>query len=250
MTFRVDDQLIGYPSIENVVPVPANPPQGLPLSAGAIVPAEDPVWGPGEFIFARAGGAIPLANLCVLTPVWDVTNKVFTYNMTTAPNTANLARALYVYVGNTALIAGQYAWFMMTGRYPVSSTASVAADTTTGIVAAGQIGAVAAGKQLLNARVIIPATQTVVAAAVSGFSGDTRIFLSNTQGFFPGAYVSGTGVGAASIVSAVDPLGRFIDVTVANSAQVTGNVTATYNNATIFYNVLEMNRVFAQGQIT
>lgn len=250
MTFKVDDQYVGYPPIEYVVPVPANPPFGLPISAGAIIPAEDPVWGPGEFIFARAGGAIPLAALCVLTPVWDATNKVFTYNMTACPNTANLGRALYVYVGNTALTTGQYAWFMMTGRYPVSGTATVAADTTAGITAAGQIGANSAGKQLLNARVITPATQTVVAASVSGISGDTRIYLVNNQGFFPGAYVSGTGVGAAAIVSAVDPLGRWIDVTVANSAAVTGNVTATYNNATIFYNVLEMNRMFAQGAIT
>jgi hypothetical protein len=249
MAFKSDDAVSGYPVFEDVVPVPT-PSVPLTWSPGFMLPAEDPVWGPAELIFARAGGAIPLANLCVLTPVWDATNKVFTYNMTACPNTANLGRAVYVYIGRTALTTGQYGWFMMTGRYPVSSNASVAADTTAGIVAAGQIGAVSAGKQLLNARVMTPATQTVVAAAVSGIASDTRIFLANTAGFFPGAYVSGTGVGAAAIVSAVDPLGRYIDVTVANSAAVTGNVTATYNNATIFYNVLEMNRVFAQGQIT
>jgi hypothetical protein len=55
--------------------------------------------------------------------------------------------------------------------------------------------------------------------------------------------VSGTGVGAAAIVSKVDPIGKFILVTVVNSAAVTGNVTQTANNATIFYNVLEMNRM-------
>lgn len=250
MTFRFDDQYAGYPPIENVVAAPSGFPLGLNISPGSLYPAEDPVWGPGEFVFARAGGAIPLANVCVLTPVWDATNKVYTYNMTTVPNTANLGRPLYVYVGNTALTTGQYAWFMATGRYPTSSNASVAADTTAGIVAAGQIGAVSAGKQVLNARVMTAATQTVVATAISGASGDTRIFISSTAGFFPGVYVSGTGVGAAAICKFVDPLGRYIDVTVANSAAVSGNVTATYNNATIFYNVLEMNRVFAQGQIT
>jgi hypothetical protein len=250
MAFRFDSRYIGYPSVENVVPVPASPPFGLSISAGFIATAEDPVWGPGEFVFARAGASIRLAGLCVLTTVWDATNKVFTYNMTECPNTANLGRALYVYMGNTAITVGQYGWFMMTGRFPVNGTASVAADTAIGIVAAGQVGANSAGKQLLNARSVTPATNTVVAASVSGISGSNQIFLANTQGFFPGVYVSGTGVGAAAICSFVDPLGRYILVTVVNSAAVTGNVTATYNNATIFYNVVEMNRVMAQGPIT
>lgn len=249
MAFKTDDGAIGTPVFENVVPTPASL-AALTWSPGFLLPAEDPVWGPAELIFARANGAIRLAGLCVLTPVWDATNKVYTFNMTECPNTTILGRPVYVYIGNTALTAGQYAWFMATGRYPVNGTATVAADTSAGIVAAGQIGALAAGKQLVNARVMTPATQTVVAAAVSGAIADTRIFLASTAGFFPGVYVSGTGVGAAAICNFVDPLGRFIGVTVANSAAVTGNVTATYNNATIFYNVLEMNRVFAQGAIT
>jgi hypothetical protein len=250
MTFKFDDGIAGYPPIENVVPVPASPPFGLPIPAGSLYTAEDPVWGPGEFVFARAGGTIPLANLTVLTTVWDSTNKVFTYNMVVAPNTANLGRPCYIYVGNTQITVGQYGWFMATGRYPVSSTATLAADAAVGVVAAGQIGAFAAGKEVNNARVVTPATTTVVAAAVSGLSGSNQIFLSNTQGFFPGVYLSGTGVGASAICSFVDPLGRYILSTVANSAAVTGNVTATYNNATIFYNVLEVNRAFMQGQIT
>lgn len=249
MAFKSDDGMVGTPVFENVVPVPATL-SALTWSPGFLLPAEDPVWGPGELIFARAGGSIRLGGLCVLTPVWDVANKVFQYNMTECPNTANLGRSLYIYIGNTAITVGQYAWFMATGRYPVNGTATVAADTTAGITAAGQIGANSAGKQIVNGRVMTPATQTVVAASVSGSSGDNRIFLSSTQGFFPGAYLSGTGVGAAAIVSFVDPLGRYVNATVANSAAVTGNVTATYNNAVIFYNVLEVNRAFAQGAIT
>lgn len=246
MAFKSDDGMVGTPVFENVVPVPASL-AALTWSPGFLLPAEDPVWGPAELIFARAGGAIKLCGGCVLTPVWDVTNKVYTYNMTEWPVTATLGRALYVYIGNTALTAGQYGWFMCTGRFPVSSTASIAADTAVGRAAAGQAAASGAGVQILNARVMTPATQTVVSAAVSGSIGDTRIFLASTQGFFPGVYVSGTGVGAAAICNFVDPLGRYIGVTVANSAAVTGNVTATYNNAVIFYNVVEMNRMVAQG---
>jgi hypothetical protein len=252
MTFRLDDLYIGAPPIEQVVPAPAG--TALPsFSPGEMTMAEDPAWGPGEFIFARAGGAIPLAALCILQPVWDTNNLTVQQNMIVAPNTANLGQSLYVYVGNTALTTGQYGWFMMSGTYPISCTASVAANTTLGIAAAGQGGANSAGKQILNARVAIAATQTVVSASVGSAlsqAGALTIQVKNTQGFFPGAFISGTGVGASAVCSFVDPIRNVIGVTVANSANVTGNVTATYNNGVIFYNVVQMNRMFAQGAIT
>lgn len=249
MTYRFDAPVMsGYPPIENVVPVPANL-QALTISPGFIASAEDPVWGPGEFVFARAGGSIRLYGGCVLTPVWDVTNKVYTYNMTEWPTTTLIGRPLYIYQGNVAITVGQYGWFQMSGRSPVNGTATIAADTVAGHNAAGQLTANAVSAAINNARVITPATQTVVSAG-SGVAGSNQIFLANTAGFFVGGYLSGTGVGAAAIVSFVDPLGRYVLATVVNSAAVTGNVTITYNNATIFYNVLEMNRMGGQGPIT
>lgn len=249
MTYRIDDQYLGYPPIENVVPVPTNPPFGLPISTGALLPAEDPVWGPGEFIFARAGGGIRLYGACLLLPVWDATNKVYQYNMTEVTNTTLLGRPCYVYQGNTALTTGQYGWFMTTGRTPVNCNASVAAGTVVGIAAAGQLGANGPGKEVLNAVSVTPATQTVTQTGF-GLSGDTVIRMANTSGFFPGVYLSGTGVGASAVVTFVDPLGRYIVSSVANSANVGGTVTATYNNSTIFYNVIDMNRAGYQGAIT
>lgn len=243
MPFKFDDGVMGYPPIENVVPVPASPPFGLPISPGFIAVAEDAVWGPGEFIFARAGAAIRLAGPCQSLFVWDATNKVYTYNMIEWVATANASRPYYLYVGNTALTTGQYGWFMMSGRYPMNCTSSIAADAKVGHNAAGQGTADAATFGVDGSIVITPATQTVTATAVSGITGSNQIFLSSTAGFFPGVYVSGTGVGAAAICSFVDPLGRYINVTVVNSAAVTGTITATYNNATIFYNVVEMNRM-------
>lgn len=247
MTFKLDSRFIGYPPIENVVPVPASPPFGLPISPGFIVTAEDPVWGPGEFIFARAGAGIRLAGLCQFLPVWDATNKVFTHNMIESTATANASRSYYIYVGNTALTTGQYGWFMTSGRYPVNSTSSIAADTQFSH-GAGQAVVAAATTGVDAGIVVTPATQTVVSASVSGVSGSNQIFLASTAGFFPGAYISGTGVGAAAICSFVDPLGRYILVTVVNSAAVTGNVTATYNNATIFFNVVDCNRMHGSDE--
>lgn len=244
MTYKFDDGQIGYPPIELVVPVPTNLPSWSP---GFIAVAEDVVWGPGEFIFARASAGIRLYGLCLLTPTWDATNRVVQQNMAECTNTANLGRPVYVYQGNTALTTGQYGWFMRSGMTPVNGSATVAAGTVVGITAAGQVGANTAGKEILSAVSAIAATQTVVTPG-TGKIADTIIKLANTQGFFPGAYVSGTGVGAAAIVSSVG--NGFITVTVMNSAAVTGNVTATYNNATIFYNVLAMNCASAQGAIT
>lgn len=257
MTYRLDNRYQGYPLIEDVVPVPASLP-AIPISPGFIAIAEDPVWGPGEFVFARAGATIRLQGLCTLLPVWDGTNKVYTYNATEAPAAATtfIGRPLYVSKarpgnsGVNSLTVGQYGWFQMSGRSVINGSATVAADTALGRTNAGQVGANAASVQLLNARVITPATNTVVAAAVSGVAGEFRINLVSNAGFFEGGYVSGTGVGAAAIVTFVDPQGTFISVSVANSAAVTGNVTQTANNATIFYNVVEMNRLFGQGTIT
>lgn len=249
MTYRFDEGYIGYPPIENVVATPAAL-SALTISPGFIALAEDPVWGPGEFIFARANGAIRLYGGCVMTEVWDATNKVYTYNMTEWPTTTLIGRSVYIYQGNTALTAGQYGWFMTSGRTPVNGTATIAADTTSGHNAAGQLTANAVGVQVVNARVVTPATNTVTATAISGASGASTIFLSSTQGFFVGGYLSGTGVGTNAIVSFIDPMGRYVNVTVVNSAAVTGTITQTANNATIFYNVLSMNRAFAQGAIT
>jgi hypothetical protein len=151
-----------------------------------------------------------------------------------------------VYQGNVAITTGQYGWFQMTGRSPITGGSSIAADTAVGRAAAGLLAASGAGVQILGARNVTPATQTVVSAG-QGAAGDSKINLASTAGFFVGGYLSGTGVGAAAIVTAVDPLGRFVLASVVNSAAVTGNVTITYNNAVIFYNVVEMNRIYAQG---
>lgn len=260
MTYKLDYRYIGVPPIESVTPVPATL-AALTVPPGVIVEAEDPVWGPGEFIYARANGTIRLYGLCVLTEVWDTTNKVFTYNMTEAPSSATtlLARSLYIAQGTGAGVAsavnaftvGQYGWFMTTGRSVVNGSATVAAATTFGRTNAGQIGANGVSVQVVNATTITPATQTVVSAATTfGAAGDFRIGVLSISGFFVGGYVSGTGVGAAAIITNVDQLNSVLTVSVANSAQVTGNVTITYNNATIFYNVVSLNRGFGQGAIT
>jgi hypothetical protein len=51
-------------------------------------------------------------------------------------------------------------------------------------------------------------------------------------------------------MNANGPNGPEVTASVANSADIAGTVTLTYNNGTIFYNVVHFNRPFAQGAIT
>lgn len=243
--FSALDSLLGHPPIQLSGIVADITPRVQP---GNILTAVDSYWGAGEFIYARANGSIRAFGLCVLTPVFDSTLGSWRFDVTEVPNTANLGRSLCV--SQCALSSGQYSWFMLTGITPVNCSASVAADTTFGITAAGQAGANGAGKQILNARVVAPGSTTSAKANCTAQNGSLVLQVPNSDGWFVGAYLSGTGIAAGTTVSAIDPSGRFVTLSSATTAQVNGTVTATYNNATVYYNVAHLNRPFAQGAIT
>jgi hypothetical protein len=240
----------GFANIEGVI---GNQPinvYGLPDTEerhrpGFLLSAIDTYWGAGEFIYCRANGTINAQALCVITPVFS-TNR-FIYNATEVPNTANLGRM--VGVAMTSATSGQFFWLMVTGVVPVRSTASVAADSTFGITGAGQIGANSAGRQILNARSVAAATTTVAKTGLAN-SGSTRLQINNADGWFVGAYLSGTGIAATTTVVDIDPAGLYVTLSLVTTAAVNGTVTATYNNSTVFYNVVHINRPFAQGAIT
>lgn len=223
---------------------------GAPITSvpnGLIVKAFDPYWGGAEFMYCRANGTIRNLGLCVVTPTFNSGENRWRYEATEAPATANLGRALGVAMRD--MVAGQYGWFCVGGTIPVNCNASVAADTTFGIAAAGQGGANVAGRQVLNARIVAAGSTTVVKTGqLSG--GSPQIRVNNIDGWFVGAFLSGTGVPAATTVTAIDSGGMM--VTMSNAATAGGQtaVTATYNNATIHYNVVHLNRPFAQGAIT
>lgn len=245
MPFAPVDAVVGVPQIQFQGLVADTTPR---IQPGNIITAVDNYWGAGEFIYARAAGSIRAFGLCVLTPVFDSALGSYRFDVTEVPNTANLGRMLAV--SPMALSSGQYTWFQISGLCPVNCNASVAADTTFGIAAAGQGGANGAGKQVLNARVIAAATTTVAKANATADNGSTRLNVPNSDGWFVGAYLSGTGIAAGATVSAIDSGGRFVTLSAATTAAVAGTVTATYNNATVFYNVAHLNRPFAQGAIT
>lgn len=215
---------------------------------GMNMDAFDPYWGGGRFVYCRATAAIRQFGLVAINAAFDSTNKVWKWQATELANTANLGRT--VGVAMTPAATDDFIWVCVQGLVPVNCSASVAADTAFGVVATGQGGAIANGKQIVNARVIAAATTTVAKAGSVGVNGSYTIEVPDSNGWFIGAYLSGTGVGTNAKISSIDPSGRLVTVDVANSAAIAGTVTATYNNSTIFYNVVQLNNPFAQGQVT
>jgi len=225
-------------------------PFGLPDTTarqmpGMMVLAENAYWGAGEFLYVRATASIRQFGLVRVTPTFQT--NAWRYDATEVGNTANLGDM--VAVAMTAATAGQFFWVCIGGIVPVNCNASVAADTTFGIAAAGQGGANSAGKQILNARIIAPATTTVAKAGVAN-SGSTQLTVPSDDGWFIGAYLSGTGIAASTLIVDISPDGKVVTLNNATTAAVNGTVTATYNNGTVFYNVAHLNRPFAQGAIT
>lgn len=214
--------------------------------SGMIVNAVDPYWGAGEFMYLKANGSIRQFGLVVITPV--ISGGKIVYNATEVPNTANLGRTLGVAMVPAS--SGQFFWAQVTGVVPVNSSAAVAADTAFGIAAAGQAGANSAGKQILNGRVVLASTTTVAKANCTANSGSTQLKVPSIDGWFAGVYLSGTGIAAGTTVVDVDGSGTRVTLSAATTAAVAGTVTATYNNATVYYNVAHINRPFAQGAIT
>lgn len=246
MAYKLLDAFQGYPLIDSQF-TPATATPGLfPFTPGEYAQAEAYDWGGGEFIYARASAGIRLYGLTMFLPVFDTTLKAYRWDALEVTNTANLARQVGVAMSNTALTAGQYGWFALSGIVPISAAASVAAGVSFGIGGAGQVGAVAAGKQILNAVTVAASAATIVKAGCTGDNASTIINVPDTQGLFVGAALSGTGVGAG-VIASIDELNRRIVNTVANTAAIVGtSVTATFTG----YIIAHINRPFAQGAIT
>jgi hypothetical protein len=241
MPFANTDAIVGNQQIAfwGLPDTTARQQPGLSLSA------VDSYWGGAEFIYCRATASIRQFGLVRIVPTLQSTG--WRYDATEVGNTANLGDTLAVCC--TSATVGQYFWAQITGVVPINCNASVAADTTFGIAAAGQGGANSAGKQVLNARIIAPATTTVVKTA-QGNSGSLQLTVTGNEGWFIGAYLSGTGIAANTVIVDMSPNGNIITLNNATTALVNGSVTATYNNGTVFYNVAHINRPFAQGAIT
>jgi hypothetical protein len=212
---------------------------------GTILTVNDPYFGGQDVIYL----SVPTTTALVTgTPVtWNSANQA-----SAVANTANLGMPLAFALNSFPSQTGvSYGWFVIAGRFVAASNASVAADAAIGIAAAGRLGANSAGKQVLNAHVVLAATTTVVKTNVGTQSGSNLLRVpGGTDGWFVGIAVTGTGIPASTTVTAIDQGNSM--VTMSANATATGgvSVTGTYNDGTIFYNVVTTDRPFAQGAIT
>lgn len=237
------DAIVGHTQI-NVHGLPVDAAPGR-LQPGMLMTATDNWWGTGEFLYARAAGTVRAFGIVVLTPVFDTALNSWRFDISEAPNTANLGRM--VGISRQALTLDQYGWVQVTGITPVNCVANIAADSPIALAAAGQGGVDAVGKQILNARVVGASTTTVVKSGASANSGQQFITVADASGWFQGVALSGTGIAAGTKVTAIDASGRQVSLSAVTTAQLTGGVTATYNDATIFYNVVHLNRAALEG---
>ncbi len=222
------------------------------VPVGQICNFIDPYWGGVEAIRL----SIPTSTA---VKVGQGSTLTATGGFVSVPNTANLGQPIAFSVSSIPSNATyvQYAWFVISGRHPVLSGASVAADTTYGITAAGTFGANSAGKQVLNSRIQVAATTTVVKANTSVTNGSPTLRVQNSDGWFVGLALSGTGIPASTEIGAIDASGTLVSMvqsgttTPQNATATTStSITATYTSGSTYYNVAVSNRPFAQGAIT
>ena len=171
--------------------------------------------------------------------VWDLNG-----NAVAVPNTANTGRP--VAAAMFPMVAGQFGWFQTEGQAAISATASVAAGVTFGITAAGQVGANSAGKQILSSASAAPSTTTVVKANALTVSGSNVITVPNSDGWFVGVTVSGTGIPASTTITGISPDGRVVTLSANATASGVVSLTGTYTG----FIIAQLSSPFVQGAIT
>ena len=226
------------------------------IPVGTIVDFNDPYY-----------GAIKAIRLCVpknTTAIKVGTQAVYSsaanagitsnYSYVINPVTANQCRPLAIAINAVPLNASfaQYAWFALAGTLPVWALAATAVNTPLYISATAGAAFVTltAGRQLVGVNPVVAATGTVVKTA-QVTSGNPVITVSNSDGLFVGQIATGTGIAAASLITAISADGT--QVTLAANPTATGgavSVTFTNNDATNFFPICQFNFPFNQGNVT
>lgn len=214
------------------------------VKVGTIMAFQDPYFGGLEVIrlSVPVSTAVKVGNVAV----WDSA-----YSYVAVPSTAALGQPVAISLSSVPSNASnvQYGWFVISGTYVVASAASITAATAAYIGTAGLItGSQANGKQILNIKTQVAATTTVVKTAQL-LGGNVNIKVTNTDGWFVGAAITGTGIPASTVISTIDQNNNMVTLNNAPTAGGSVSITATYNDGTTYWNVCTVDRPFAQGQV-
>lgn len=222
------------------------------IPVGTITAVVDPYWGGLELIRLQvpAGNSIRVGTVSILGP---------TYSFVAVPNAANLGQSVVVSfndIPNNATFS-QYAWFVMSGRYMVLNiVGAVVADNPLGINGVGLAGANTIGKQILNARVVLAANSQITKPCNLKL-GSSTFTAPNSDGWFVGGSLFGTGVPVPASIGAISVDGVTISMVTPNTttpvnatATTLSNIQQSYSDGTRFWNICSLDRPFAQGAIT
>lgn len=165
---------------------------------GMKVTAVDPYWGLGTFMYVKSNDTILKGSIVI----WDEI-----YQGTLIPST--VLQGFPWGVAMAPMASGTFGWIQLEGRAVYQCSATVSADGIVAIGAAGILAATATGKQMTGIRHRISATGTKTVTAQTQ-NGTAFLRTAGYDGFFLGMVLSGTGIGSASVVAALDPDGKHI----------------------------------------
>ena len=206
-------------------------------------------WGQAELIYVSSIQAAAILPGTIL--VQDKNFRVAPSAV--AATQANTGQPLLVAVTNFGVgsTTEQWGWALRRGVCPVRF--SVAA--TTGRVFAGTAGqatpTAAAGIQILNAQTLIAGATTFTRTG-STKTGQSLVKFASLAGMYPGQAISGTGIPASSVISAIDPAGTgvYIGSAVGTLVLATGTASVTCTMTNTNYGIVQWDYPFYQGQIT
>ena len=218
---------------------------------GTKVTAVDPFWGWGEFLYIKSNAAILKGSIVQWGGSAIALGVVTAYLGTLLPSTTLLGMPFGVAMA--PIPSGSFGWIMISGNAVYKTNATVAADVSVAIAAAGIVGTNAAGKQLLNVRNTVAATGTNTVTAQTT-NGTGILQTGGYDGFFIGMAITGTGVPASTVVAALDPDGRRIYTGSAigtlgdKNSTATGSITLTGTYTGFGQGAIQY--PFSQGAIT
>ena len=231
---------------------------------GTIIQYSDKYWGGGELVYLRAAGTIAAFHWCTLSRVlttYTAANSPFTdgsagtvSEMTaTVMATAGVGSSQPLAISMSDLTVGQYGWFFIAGSVPAAAQVS----GVVGLINGDSTGPGRHSYVAINGRQILSAVNNQALAvgpaktAIRGRPGASFITVSNTDGWFKGITLAGTGIGTNAKITAIEPGGQKVTVDVVNSALVTGNITSALSTAAAapFYGIVTMQRPHLQGAI-
>ena len=226
------------------------------IPVGTVVQFNDPYYGAGSAIrlcVPKNTTAIKVGTLATWAAGTNA-GKTSNHSFVICPVTANLSKPVAVSINAVPLNANfaQYAWFALSGTFPVLATAATAVGAPLYIsaTAGAAFTTLTAGRQIVGACPVVAATGTVVKTAVVT-AGNPTITVSNSDGLFVGQIATGTGIAALSLITAISADGTKVTLAVNPTASGGGvAVTFTNNDTVSFFPIVQFDRPFAQGNVT